>query len=157
MIYSADELRAYDELVADAWQGTTRAGIAGAAVVAALESLAAGGIEWAHHRLEEAKLIGGREMAKRARKQQIPTKRGNIATTAGVLDGMAHVQLSLDLLSLPQIEYALATRDKQLKAASRNARVLRRAVSLMQRHPKATVLRDALLAEGLTLAELVAA
>lgn len=159
MIYAPEELAAFEDMVSDSWLGTSSTAIAASALAQMLIDADAGGVGWARHRLHEALLGGTAKMCKAYRKPKVRTTRGPIATTAGVRDVKSNefVQLSLIDLTSEQIDQALNTRDKQLKAASRNARVLRRAKALMVKHPKAKTLRQALTAEGITFDAFLAA
>lgn len=159
MIYTPDDIEAFDQMVADSWVGTSSTSVAAAALATMLLDAEAGGVEWAKHRLHEALLSGTARMCKAHRKPKARTSRGPVALTAGVIDASTgdFVQLSLLDLSAEQIDQALNTRTKQLKAASRNARVLRNAKAMMDRHPTALTLGSALTAEGMSLDELLAA
>lgn len=158
-MYTPEQHEQFEQMVADSWAGTSATAVAAARLAEMLQSAEAGGIEWAKFRLHEALLGGTAKMCKAYRKLRVETSRGPIALTAGVLSATANefVQLRLVDLTADQIDQALATRDKQLKAASRNARVLRSAKKLMSKHPSASTLGAALVAEGITLAEMIAA
>lgn len=149
----------YEQMLTDAWGNSTRAVTVAGELETMLSDAVQAGRPWAEHVLADALAAGLQKFAKDWLKQQrkADTKKGPVSLTAGVVADGNYVQLELVDCNLAQLKEKLHERTSQLKAASRNAKVLRALIDVYDRHPKAKTLAAALRAEGVTLDQVLAA
>lgn len=158
MILSPEERAEWEQMLAEAWANSSSVAIVAADLDRMLIDAARAGRMWADIIREDALDAGLQKMAKAYKRQQTKTVKGPIATTVGVVGASGkYEQLELANCSPDQLRAKLTERERHLKAASRNAAALRKFIAICDKHPKARTLGAALRAEGVTIAEVLAA
>lgn len=165
MILSAEEREAARAAMAEAWANTT----ATATAVDRLRSILADAQQaqekWPALLIDEAIDRGLAIALKRHRTATRPKaegRRGRINGVVGVnvvtsTGGEEWQQLPLDDLTRGHLDAQLAVRSKQRDASTKALAALRRLIVLLERHPSANTVGEALTLEGVSLDDWLAA
>lgn len=158
MILSAEERAEWDEMLVDAWSKSSSVAIVAADLDRMLLDAVQAGRSWAKYIRADALDAGLQKMAKAHRREQTKTVKGPVATTVGVVGSSGkYEQLPLLDCTPGQLREKLSERNVRRETETRNIGALRKFIAVCDRHPKCKTLGAALRAEGLSLAEVLAA
>lgn len=164
-ILSAEERDALRTAMTEAWANTSTTSVAVGRLRAILSDAEQAHEPWVKHLFDEALDRGLAVALKRHRTAQRPKaqgRRGRINGVVGVsvpsaTGGGEWQQLPLDDLTRGHLDEQLAIRSKQRDASTKALGALRRLLVLLEQHPNAATVGEALASEGVTLDDWLAA
>ncbi len=156
---NAEEQFELDNAIESAWSGTTNAGVAADRLAEYLRDAVQAHRAWAGIKLNEATTRGLVDMVKRWRKQRtVPVKKGHTPAVVGVqLTPAEWGQVPLESLTRDQVRRVISDRRKQILGLRRSIASLEALQRLLDEHPTAQTVGDALKQQRTTLVELMEA
>ncbi len=165
-VLTVEERERTREAMTEAWSKTTNVSVATSELRSILNDAVQAHEPWATAMLDEATARGLATALKKHRtstRRSVESERGRINGVVGVLGVAANgistewQQLPLSDLTFEQLAVAFAVRSKQRDASTKALGILRRLLTLVEKHPATSTVAGALALEGVTLDDWLAA
>lgn len=156
---SVNEQAELDAAMEAAWTGTTSASVAAGRLHEYLNDAVQAQRPWASIKLAEATDRGLVDLVKRYRKSRaVAVKKGQTPAVVGVqLAAAEWGQVALEQLTRDQVASVIASRRKQIAGLRRSISCMEALLRLLDEHPTAKTVGDALKRQRTTLSELMEA